>query len=302
MKILVIGGSYFYGRVFVMEYAKEHEITVVNRGTYSMKDFGAAQVTGDRRQKALWQGLCGDYDVIVDFCAYEKGDVETVLYHLQGRVTQYILISTVDVYQRGGDGPKREDAPFEKRHFPGEAGRYIAGKTALEEEERRVCAERGVKCTVLRPAILYGPYNYAPREAWFIRLAVEKRMLPCITDAAGRFQFVYVKDAAQAVSRCMLNERSYGQAYTLCQDEIVDYPRFFDALRKAAGEGLAEIPLTVSQAQEKGILLPFPVTEEETQLYSNEKSKEELGMKYLDFQEGMNRTYRAFRGVYGQRK
>ena len=79
-------------------------------------------------------------------------------------------------------------------------------------------------------------------------------------------------------------------------------PGFFDALRKAAGEGLAEIPLTVSQAQEKGILLPFPVTEEETQLYSNEKSKEELGMKYLDFQEGMNRTYRAFRGVYGQRK
>ena len=173
MKILVIGGSYFYGRVFVMEYAKEHVITVVNRGTYSMKDFGAAQVTGDRRQKALWQGLCGDYDVIVDFCAYEKGDVETVLYHLQGKVTQYILISTVDVYQRGGDGPKREDAPFEKRHFPGEAGRYIAGKTALEEEVRRVCAEKGVKCTVLRPAILYGPYNYAPREAWFIRLAVE---------------------------------------------------------------------------------------------------------------------------------
>ena len=40
MKLLVIGGSYFYGRVFVMEAAKEHDITVWNRGTYSMKEFG----------------------------------------------------------------------------------------------------------------------------------------------------------------------------------------------------------------------------------------------------------------------
>lgn len=32
MKLLVIGGSYFYGRVFVMEAAKEHEITVWNQG------------------------------------------------------------------------------------------------------------------------------------------------------------------------------------------------------------------------------------------------------------------------------
>ena len=38
MKILVIGGSYFYGRVFVMLTAPQHEITVVNRGTYSMAD------------------------------------------------------------------------------------------------------------------------------------------------------------------------------------------------------------------------------------------------------------------------
>ena len=43
MNLLVIGGSYFYGRVFVMEAVKEHTVTVLNRGTYSMKEFG---VTG----------------------------------------------------------------------------------------------------------------------------------------------------------------------------------------------------------------------------------------------------------------
>ena len=44
MKILVLGGSYFYGRVFTMLSAKKHEITVLNRGTYSMGDLGVRQI------------------------------------------------------------------------------------------------------------------------------------------------------------------------------------------------------------------------------------------------------------------
>lgn len=50
MNILVIGGSYFYGRVFVMEAVREHSeyhITVLNRGTYSMEEFGVSQIRGD---------------------------------------------------------------------------------------------------------------------------------------------------------------------------------------------------------------------------------------------------------------
>ena len=60
MKILVIGGSYFLGRVFVMQAAGVHEITLVNRGTYSMEEWGVRQIKGDRRDKALWQGCSGD--------------------------------------------------------------------------------------------------------------------------------------------------------------------------------------------------------------------------------------------------
>ena len=73
MKLLVIGGSYFYGRVFVMEAAKEHDITVWNRGTYSMKEFGVREVQADRHEQPP---VCGeDYDAVIDFCAYASGDV-----------------------------------------------------------------------------------------------------------------------------------------------------------------------------------------------------------------------------------
>lgn len=294
MKILVIGGSYFFGRVFVMSAAKEHDLTVVNRGTFSMEEYGVKQIRGDRRNEALWRECREDYDVIVDFCAYEQGDIAKVLRHFPGKVRQYIFISTVDVYRRGISGFKKEDTPFETRQIPGEAGKYIAGKVALEGELWEECRARNMEGTVLRPAILYGPLNYAPRESVFIRLAAKEHILPRVMNATGRFQFLYVKDAAEAVMKCLLNERTYGEAYNLCQDLVLDYMLFFNCLKQAAGIELRQVPLTVEEAEENDFPLPFPVREEETELYSNEKSKRELGMVYTGFLAGMTKTYRAF--------
>lgn len=298
MKILVIGGSYFFGRVFVMLAAKEQDITVVNRGTYSVAELGAKQIRGDRKDAALWKSIEGDYDCIVDFCAYEKGDIARVLENLPGRIRQYIFISTVDVYERGNSGLKGEETPLETRILPGEAGAYIAGKVALEREVREECGKRDIDVTVLRPAILYGPLNYAPRESVYIRLLVQNHLLPRITDAAGYFQFVYVKDAAEAIMKCLLNPEAYGQAYNLCGEEILTYDGFFRELRRASDVEVQEVALTAREAEGQGLPLPFPLTEEEAELYSNEKGKERLGLHYTDISEGMARTYRAFRNVY----
>lgn len=318
MKILVIGGSYFYGRVFVMLAAGEHDVTVVNRGTYSVESLGARQIRGDRRDRSVWKGIKEKYDVIVDFCAYEKDDIATVLQNMDQSPKQYVLISTVDVYRRGIKGRKNEDTPLETRVFSGEAGEYIAGKVALEREVREECAGRGIEYTVLRPAVLYGPYNYAPRESMYIQMMVKNGLLPHINDAQGRFQMVYVKDAAEAAVKALLNENAYGRAYNLCEEEEITYDRLYEALRNAAGteaEGagsgaekrggaaggteIKELRVTVEEAREKGIPLPFPVTEEETELYDNGRGKRELGLSYTGLLEGMGRTYRAFRAVYG---
>lgn len=369
MKILVIGGSYFYGRVFVMQACENHDIMVVNRGTYSMKDFGVRELHGDRRDKALWEQAAEGFtaasvdgspffpDVVVDFCAYEAGDVNTVLEHLPcaaasakgdtslaDGIKQYILISTVDVYQRtsvsetdtapgccgqpgkngfleeceqpgedgfleecgqpGEDGfleecgLLREDAALEHRRIAGEAGAYIAGKVALEQELIEACRRRGIAYTILRPAILYGPYNYAPREQVFIQHMLQEHVLPRITDAEGRFQFVYVKDAAVAILKCLLNETAYGKAYNLCGNEIADYDMFYDALLSAKDVEVKEQPMTVAAAMAQGTLLPFPLTAAETLLCSNERSRRELGISYTDLKTGMAKTYRAFKGVF----
>ena len=217
---------------------------------------------------------------------------------------QVVVTGAVDVYERDPAVIKREDTPFEERDMPGEAGAYIAGKVALERELPKICGAREIPYTVFRPAILYGPYNYAPRESAYIGMLLQNHALPRLTDAQGQFQCVYVKDAVQAVLACLGNERTYGQAYNLCQDEIITYGMFFETLKRVAEpadlEGLAEVPLTVEQAAAQGVPVPFPATAAETHLCDNTKGKAELGLSYLDFEEGMRRTYKAFRSVYVQ--
>lgn len=325
MKILVLGGSYFYGRVFTMLTAKQHQLTLLNRGTYSMDEWGVTQLTGDRHDAEVLEQLKewdAEFDAVVDFCGYASGDIFMIIRHLPCKVKQYVFISTVDVYQRGIKGLKNEETPYENRSIPGDAGAYIAGKISLEKELKEVCEKEGIAYTILRPAILYGPYNYAPREALYIQMLVQNHLLPEIIDANGKFQFTYVKDAAKAVCKCLLNAKTYGQSYNICGDEILNYSTFINGLEKAYrkaekhiatdvadnGKGtdpdgkigsLQRFELTAKQAEEQGIPLPFPVYEEETELYSNEKSRHELGISYTSFEEGIGKTYSAFQGVFG---
>ena len=77
MKILVMGGSYFYGRVFTMSACEKHELTLLNRGTYPMNDYPVKEIKADRKdesalKEALKEALSdGGFDAVVDFCAYD---------------------------------------------------------------------------------------------------------------------------------------------------------------------------------------------------------------------------------------
>ena len=138
MRILVIGGTYFLGRIFVDKVYKEHEVTLINRGNAILPKDTYGTVTQhicDRHDEESISNLRENrFDVVVDFCAYREGDINTVLRALDYNVGQYIFISTCDVYVRGTGKILDESAPFEERDFGGEVGDYITGKVALEKE------------------------------------------------------------------------------------------------------------------------------------------------------------------------
>ena len=262
-KILVIGGSYFAGRVFTMVASNQCELTLINRGRYSMSRYpDVREIRCDRHDAAALRALPpADYDAVVDFCAYAPGDIETLAAAAPITFKKYIYVSTADVYDRAAPQPWTEQTPIgtDFSMTGPDTAAYLSGKASLEAECRSLCARRGADCVILRPAFLYGPYNYAPRETWYIQTAVSGAPIPHPTDAAGRFQFVYVKDLAMAVLAALSPDAPGGcHAYNLAAPEVFDYDRFLAALRAASGRPVETAPVTVEQVLRENLPLPFP--------------------------------------------
>jgi len=301
-KVLVIGGSYFVGRVFAMIAAREagFELTLLNRGHYSMSHLpNVREFHCDRHDGAgLRQLPPEEYDAVVDFCAYTPEDVRELLTALPGKPGRYILLSTADVYERDGDGPRDEYTDLLHRQPTGPAGEYMFGKVMAEQAALDVCELRQMPLTILRPAFVYGPYNYAPRESWFVQQIVKGLPVPVPTDGQAKFQFVYVKDVARAIIACINNEVSLGKAYNLAAPEVLDYPAYAEVLRKVSDIPFSTVNVTVQQVMEQGLPLPFPLFPEESELFAGHKICHELGLEYTPFEEGMSKAFQAFKSEF----
>lgn len=78
----------------------------------------------------------------------------------------------------------------------------------LEKELKKGACRKGCSYTILRPVFIYDPYNYAPRESWYIQRIVKGQVIPHPSDANGKFQMVYVKDVARALIECIRDTSS----------------------------------------------------------------------------------------------
>ena len=294
MNILVLGGSYFLGKCFVNMALKEHSVTVFNRGNRPLKLPSVHEIFGDRHDTEALEVLNGThYDAVVDFCAYNPEDISLIFKGLRADFDQYIFISTCDLYERGLNKLLDEDAPFEYRNFPGQAGGYISGKVALEKELRDYAVKYGVSYTSLRPSFIYGPYNYAPRESMYFNWIKKAGQILHPTDASGEFQLVYVDDVALAVLKSIGNRDAFNQAYNLAPIQLENYDSFYEALANSVSTKIEKVPVTVQIVNEKNIPLPFPLTGEESNRYDGNKA---LGLikRYTGLAEGLKKTYDLF--------
>lgn len=295
MNILVLGGSYFLGKHFINISKNEHSITVFNRGSRPLRCEDVEELCGDRHNKADLETLCSKhFDAVVDFCAYEKRDIETVFEVLSGQFTQYIFVSTCDVYEHGTGKIMDEQASFEIRQFAGEAGQYITGKTILERELYDCAAKYDVAYTSIRPAIIYGPDNYAPRESVYFKWIENAGQVLHPVDATGEFQMVYVLDVARALLNSIGNKQAYNRAYNLTPLPMVTYESFYEALEKAVDKPFDKVQISCAVIYERQIPLPFPLHLEESNRYEGEAVKELIG-DYTPLEDGLRQTYEDYK-------
>ncbi len=294
--ILVIGGSYFLGRVFVEEMAgrSDSAIHVLNRGNRPLRIEGITEIVCDRRDGArLAQALPAlEWDAVVDFCAYDPADVELLLQHIPGPVRQYIYISTATVHENSAALPMTEDTPKVAGPMPGPGGDYAYKKWLTELKLKEVCESRGTSHVSLRPAFVYGKYNYAPRESYFFKLLEKGEMISVPSQPQALFSMVSVWDVARICIACLGNDEVANGAYIVCCDDLVSYDRLLEVLEEVSGKKLNIERKPVPYLKARGLALPFPL--EEHLVYSGARLREALGNRYLALLEGMAQTYRWY--------
>lgn len=300
--ILVIGGSYFIGRIFVQQLSKidGYSVHVLNRGRIPLNIPGVAEYRCDRRElNALKKALPKlTYDTVIDFCARYPNDIAALLENLPGRARQYILISSCSVYEHSHDYPKTEDSPKLSAQGPGLAGEYAFNKYLLETEAKEICNQKNIPITILRPAVTYGPYNYYPGESYYFDLLLSGVAVPAPSDSLSLFHFVYVQDIVQILLRCIGKPEVFGNDYILSAPECISYDKLADVLSGlTGGRELETEVLSIEEIEQKNIPLPYPLRKHI--LYSGAKIARTLGFEYTPFAAGMLETFHFYKKYQG---
>ena len=300
--VLVLGGSYFAGRVFniLASRSNDFDLVVVNRGTYELKLANVTQLHIDRHDAGLVRGVvpADTFDAIIDFCAYEPGDIAGFTSNMFCKTKQYIYISTSSVYDPYAPTPVAETAREAERFGDDENGVYVQKKLLLEAELKEAARRGGFAWTIFRPSFIYGPFNYAPREPMYFQTLLKDMPIPHPTDATARFNMVYVKDMARMLMAACANERAYNEIINLAGPDVITYDSFLAELEKNWGRKIETRPVTCAQAAAEQIPLPFPLQFDE--LYDGSKAERLLGEHYTPFETAFAETFdiymKAMRG------
>ena len=163
-----------------------------------------------------------------------------------------------------------------------------AGKAALEKEIR----ECGDYC-VLRPSVIYGPGNYAPRESIYFKWISAAGQILEPSPSDGFFQTVYVKDVARA-ALCACTDDSFARrAFNVTPSETITYRDYTEILRKACGTEFEVIYVTPQEAFMQQVPFPFAISRAESEEYDG-SALEKTGFEYTDVVTGMKETWEYY--------
>jgi dihydroflavonol-4-reductase len=183
--------------------------------------------------------------------------------------------------------------PFDEDSEPGpHPSDYARSKHLADEIGWRMHADSGLPLTVVHLAAVIGPGD--PRPTMEVRRAVEGR-LPVLVAADTTYTYVHVRDAAEAITRALLNPESTGRRYLIGTErastreyfaligEIADVPvpkynipeaplipvaRLLEWLARWTGKRPA-VPVDILQTTAAGSLV-----------FDGSRAERELGMTY----------------------
>jgi 2'-hydroxyisoflavone reductase len=294
MEILIIGGTRNIGHLLTFELLRKgHRVSVFNRGKNPDElPADVQRLRGNRSDPvSITQALAGrSFDVVVDMALYHGVDAQHISKILDGRVGQYIFISSGQVYlvRQGSQRPFPESADktfITEAPPPGtrdyEEWLYGVEKSQAEDILLKAGETRGFPVTALRLPMVNSErdpfhriYNY------LLRIQDGHSILLPAGDHL-RLRHVYGEDVVQAITRVIEAGGDKRGVYNISQEETLPIQDFLGLLARTAGHELrlAYIPRKILEDLS---LIPdcSPFSDRWMSELDNTPSKVELGMQY----------------------
>ncbi len=303
MRILVIGGTQFVGRLLVEHLIKEkHDVTILHRKQAHPFKKKIGNIIADRNDPEQIKKVLHreKFDVVFDnVYDWERGttasQVEHTIKTMEGNFSKYIFMSSVAAY---GDGLNHHEADALAPDDHPDA--YVRNKAMSERMLFRMFYRYHVPVITLRPPFIYGPGNNYYREAFFWDRLRAGRPLILPGDGRRLMQFVHVADLILACQKVLEHPQAVGNAFNVANSRPLTQEEVVHALATATGKKpqIIRVPrrqIAMAGGHPMGPQLYFgyyfdvaPIT-----MVTN-KAQRMLKLKPRDFATGLKETYRWY--------
>jgi len=295
MRVLVIGGTLFIGRLLVRRLLEQrHQVAVLHRS--EKHEFGGEveNLTADRNDpESVRHALAGhSFDAVFDnVYDWERGTTaEQVVATARAcgdGLQRYVFMSSIGAYEERLDR-REEDPLWADSPIP-----YCRNKARSEHALFCLHQEEGFPVVTLRPPFIYGPDNPFYREQFFWDRMRDDRPIIIPGDGQRLMQFVHVKDLVWACLQVLEEPQATGEAFNIADPEPLTQVELMKAFGRAAGvvPQLVQVPRErIETAVQDGLYFGemfdlAPITE------ITDKAERLLGFHATDFEAGLRETY-----------
>ncbi|GAA1825137.1 SDR family oxidoreductase [Agromyces salentinus] len=242
-RILFIGGSGIISSACVARAVElGHEVTVLNRGSSSTLrplPAGVRAVTADIREPASVRAALGretgaglEFDVVCQFTAFTPEHIRTDLELFEGRVGQYVFISSASAYQTPPSRlPVTESTPLVNPEW-----QYSRDKIACEDVLVEAVRERGFPATIVRPSHTYDR-TLLPTLGGYTDIARMRAGKPVLVhgDGTSLWTITHHRDFAVGFVGLLGNPFAIGDAFHITGDHAPTWNQIYGWLAEAAG-------------------------------------------------------------------
>jgi nucleoside-diphosphate-sugar epimerase len=239
MKALFIGGTGTISTAISKLCVKRgFELYLLNRGNNAERVPQDVKVlTADINNEIEVSRLIKDmeFDVIADFIAFDKAQIERDIRLFSKKTKQFIFISSASAYQKPLSHYKiTESTPLSNPYW-----QYARAKIACEELLISEYRNNRFPITIIRPSHTYGenniPLAIVGKKGGFQVIDRIMKGKPVIIPGDGNslWTVTHNSDFAKAFVGIMGNDSAVGEAIHITSDEAITWNRIYDSIGAA---------------------------------------------------------------------